>query len=152
MRMASTVVALLCWTLPAVAQNPPARLTPLERAASMALLYTARPSVVIDYVAAMRRYEAAAARNEHPATPLLRADQSHANEPWTWTAANGDTIRRLREGVFIVQRGDYFGNWFTNFECTILEWPAFLCADDQAWTMSAPDPDMVIFGDVEYRR
>jgi hypothetical protein len=78
--------------------------------------------------------------------------QGRASEPWTWTAANGDSVRRLKEGVFMVSRGDYFGNWFTDLECTILEWPRFLCADDQTWQMAAPSPDMVIFGEVEYRK
>lgn len=118
----------------------------------MALLYSARPAVLIDYVAAMRRYEAAAGRDEHPENPFQEPGELRAREPWTWTAANGDVVRRLREGVFVVWSGNYLGNWFTDVECTILEWPAFLCTNGQTWKMSAPDPDTMIFDDVEYKR
>lgn len=118
----------------------------------MVHLYSARQPVLVDYVAGMRRYVAAVGREEHPVNPFQQAGQPGASEPWTWTAASGDTVRRIREGVFIVQRGSYLANWFTDLECTILEWPTFLCADGQAWKMSAPDPDTVIFGDVEYTR
>ncbi|RUM99263.1 hypothetical protein EET67_03610 [Pseudaminobacter arsenicus] len=152
MRMAWTIFALLCWTLPAQAQHLPAESTAFERTVSMARLYLARQSVLVDYVAAMRRYEAAVARKKHPENLFQEAGQAGESEPWTWTAANGDTVRRREEGVFIVQSGNYLGNWFTNTECIILEWPAFLCADGQTWKMSAPDPDTVIFGDVEYTR
>lgn len=152
MRMASTFFALLCWTLSAEAQVLSAKATAFEPTVSMTRLYSARQSVVVDYVAAMRRYEATAARKEHAENQFKTADQPRANEPWTWTAANGDTVRRLEAGVFVVQRGNYLGNWFTDLECTILEWPAFLCADGQTRRMSAPDPNTVIFGDVEYTR
>lgn len=152
MRVASTAALLLFPLLQAQAQDVAGRPTVIERPVSMTALYSGKPALIIDYVAAMRRFEAAAGREEHPENAFQKLDQAGVQEPWTWTAADGDTVRRLKEGVFKVSRGDYLGNWFTDLECTILEWPTFLCADGQTWKMSAPDAGTVIFGEVEYRR
>lgn len=150
MRLASIASLLLLPTLVAAAQHMPAGM--VGRGIVMAALYSANPSAIVDYVAAMRRYEAEAARREQPENPFRVQGALRPREPWTWTAANGDVVRRLQEGVFVVWRGDYSANWFTDLHCTILEWPTFQCSDGQIMTMSAPDPDTVIFGDVEYRR
>lgn len=150
MRMASIASVLLCSTFAATAQHMPAMM--FESTVAMAVLYADRPSAIVDYVVAMRRNETEAARGERPQNLFRLQSEPRAREPWTWIAANGDMVRRLQEGVFVVRHGDYSANWFTDLECTILEWPRFQCLDGQTVTMSAPDPDTVIFGDIEYRR
>lgn len=147
--MASTISVLLCSTLGAAALQMPAAM--LDGSTVMSVLYTRSPAAFVDYVAAMRNNAAQAAGGEQPPNPFRRKGEQ-ARQPWTWTAADGDMIRRLEVGVFVIRHGDYFANWFTDLECTILEWPAFQCADGRTLTMSAPGPDIVVFGDVEYRR
>lgn len=150
MRMASTACILLGSICVALALPMPAGM--LERTPAMAALYAAQPSALVDYVAAMRRNAAQSVGGSQPENPFHPQGQPGAREPWTWTAANGDMVVRLREGVFVIRHGDYVANWFTDLECSILEWPAFQCADGQTLTMSAPNPDTVIFGGIEYRR
>jgi hypothetical protein len=121
---------------------------------NMAALYAARPAVLVEYVAAMRRYQAAAARSEASAlaTRLEMEAQAPTSEPWTWVAASGDSVRRVKAGMFKLSTGSYLGNWFSDIECIVVEWPTFLCSDGRKRKMSAPDAETVIFDGVEYKR
>ncbi|XCG52153.1 hypothetical protein ABVK50_32165 (plasmid) [Mesorhizobium sp. WSM2240] len=120
----------------------------------MAALYAARPAILVKYVAAMRRYQAAAARSDvsGPATTLEMSAEPPRNEPWTWIAASGDSVRRVEASMFKLSTGSYLGNWFFDIECLVVDWPTFLCSDDRKRKMSAPDPETVIFDGIEYKR
>jgi hypothetical protein len=123
-------------------------------ASNFAALYAARPAVLVEYVAAMRRYRAAAARG-HISGLAFRMEMSAEpprNEPWTWIVASGDSIRRVKAGMFKLSTGSYLGNWFFDIECLVVEWPTFLCSDGRKRKMSAPDAETVIFGGIEYKR
>ena len=74
------------------------------------------------------------------------------NEPWTWIAASGDSVRRVNAGMFKLSTGSYLGNWFSDIECLVVEWPTFLCSDGRKRKMPAPDAETVIFEGVEYKR
>jgi hypothetical protein len=121
---------------------------------NMAALYAARPAVLVEYVAAMRRYQAAAARADVSslATRLQMNTEPPINEPWIWIAASGDSVRRVKAGMFKLSTGSYLGNWFSDIECLVVEWPTFLCSDGRERRMSAPDAETVIFEGVEYKR
>jgi len=121
---------------------------------NMAALYAARPAVLVEYVAAMRRYQAAAARADvsELAMRLEMSAEPPRNEPWTWIAASGDSVRRINAGMFKLSTGSYLGNWFSDIECLVVEWPTFLCSDGRKRKMSAPDAETVIFEGVEYKR
>ena len=120
----------------------------------VANLYPRQREVMVAYVAAMRRYEAAAGntKTERIARAFRPRDQPFVGEPWTWIASNGDLVRREEIGTFGVFRGNYPTNWFTKFDCSILEWPMFLCSDGRTRKMSAPDPTTMILDGVEYKR
>lgn len=121
---------------------------------TMAALYTARPAVLVEYVAAMRRYQAAAARADVTglAIRLEMSEGPPPNEPWTWIAASGESVRRVNAGMFKLSTGSYLGNWFSDIECIVVEWPTFRCSDSRMRKMSAPDAETVIFDGVEYKR
>ncbi len=121
---------------------------------AVADLHPYQRAVLVAYVAAMRRYEAAAGntKTERIARAFLPRDQPFVGEPWTWIASNGDLVRREEIGTFGVFRGNYPTNWFTKFDCLILEWPMFLCSDGKMRKMSAPDSSTMILDGVEYKR
>jgi hypothetical protein len=121
---------------------------------NMAALYAARPAVLVEYVAAMRRYQAAAARDDvsELAMRLEMSGESPRNEPWTWIDASGDSVRRIRAGMFKLSTGSYLGNWFSDIECLVVEWPTFLCSDGRKRRMLAPNAETVIFEGIEYKR
>jgi hypothetical protein len=121
---------------------------------NMDALYAARPAVLVEYVAAMRKYRAAAARDDVSglAMRLEMNAEPPRNEPWTWIAASGDSVRRVKAGMFKLSTGSYLGNWFSDIECLVVKWPTFLCSDGRKRKMSAPDAETVIFEGVEYRR
>jgi hypothetical protein len=128
-----------------------------HRAASssiMAALYAGRPAVLVEYVAAMRRYQAAAAGADESglAIRLEMSAEPPQNEPWTWIAASGDSVRRVKAGMFKLSTGNYLGNWYSDIECLVVEWPTFLCSDDRKRKMSAPNSETVIFEGVEFKR
>ncbi|MFU0506095.1 hypothetical protein [Pseudaminobacter sp. NGMCC 1.201702] len=120
---------------------------------TIAASYADKPAVLIAYVAAMRSYGAAAEREgvTSLADTLVARDRP-PSIPWTWTAANGDSVRRVEEGVFRLSTGDYLDNWFTEVECRMDEWPLFLCSDGKERRMSAPDLGTMIFQGIEYTR
>lgn len=159
MRRASIAATLVLAMLPARAESliekwkafDPTRIA--SDNSDMATLHADQRAVVA-YVAAMRRYQAAAGQSnpEHYASSFLPTDRPMASAPWTWTASDGDTVRRMENGAFRVFLGNYFGNWFTELDCAILEWPMFHCSDGKKRKMSAPDPTTMILDGVEYRR
>ena len=61
-------------------------------------------------------------------------------------------MSRLKDGTFRIFLGNYFGNWFTELDCAILEWPMIDCSDGKKRKMSAPDMTTMILDGVEYRR
>jgi hypothetical protein len=125
-----------------------------DASSGMAGLYAARPAVLVEYVAAMRRYHAAAARADVSGLAMrleMNAEPAR-NEPWTWIAASGDSVRRIKPGMFKLSTGSYLGNWFFDIECLVVEWPTFACSDGRNRKMSAPDAETVIFDGIEYTR
>jgi hypothetical protein len=121
---------------------------------NMTALYAAKPAVLVEYVGAMRRYRAAAVRADATglAIRMEMSDEPPPNDPWTWIAASGDSVRRVKAGMFKLSTGSYLGNWFSDIECLLMEWPTFLCSDGRKRKMSAPDAETVIFEVVEYKR
>lgn len=140
MKRASIATILLCSIIPAKAEGGlaakragPDPTSIVSGKSDIATLYAARQAVVVEYVTAMRRYEG-------------------PTGPWTWVGANGDSVHRMGNGVFRVSLGNCACNWFTELECTALEWPMFLCSDGKERKMSAPDPSTMVFDGVEYKR
>jgi hypothetical protein len=158
-RRASIAAILVLATLPAWAESLIEKWKTFDPRSiasdnsNMATLHADQRAVVA-YVAAMRRYQTAAGQTnpERYASSFLSTDRPMASAPWTWTASDGDTVRRMENGAFRVFLGNYLGNWFTEFDCAILEWPIFRCSDGKERKMSAPDPTTMILDGVEYRR
>jgi hypothetical protein len=108
-------------------------------------------AVVVRYAAAMKEQ-----RTVNAAGNLTRRfksrDASLEGDPWIWLAATGGFVRRKDNRTFQVVQGNSLGNWFTEFECGMHEWPVFLCTDGVHRTMSAPDNRTMVFDGVEYKR
>lgn len=122
--------------------------------ASVAHLYAGREQVVSQYALAMQRYRTAAARSERDrlSIALMPRQVSPVLEPFTWVADNGDTVRRVEDGVFALALGNPLGNWYTEIRCRVIEWPRLYCDDGRERPMSAPDLSTMIFDGVAYHR
>jgi hypothetical protein len=130
------------------------RVTMLDtRPQGMAALYDAE-SVVARYVAAMMRYRMVFEREDFSqlAYPFIFQDHPYSGMPWTWTASDGATVRRLPNGAFRITSSTYLGNLFTEVTCEDAGWPMFACSDGRKRQMSAPDLSTIIFDGTKYVR
>jgi len=118
---------------PALFGPPPARL----------------PASMAEYAAAMSALKQRAMFE----APLPRGTLvPPAGVPFLWRAENGDTLRRMEDGVFKLTTGNCVSSLCSEQACYAQAWPVFVCDDDRPRTMSAPDADTVIFGDTPFRR
>ncbi|WP_394885828.1 hypothetical protein ACG873_01795 (plasmid) [Mesorhizobium sp. AaZ16] len=108
-------------------------------------------AVIVRYAAAMKEQRTVNAAG-NPTGRLKSSDESLEVDSWIWFAASGDFVRRKDNRTFQVVRGNSLGNWFTEFECEMHEWPLFLCTDGTQRKMSAPDTKTMVFDGVEYKR
>lgn len=120
-----------------------------------ALRYVDEP-LFATYVASMERYmeTALALAVEGKAfTPQFQPRIGHiAPPPWTWVALNGNSVRRVRDGLFRIYVRDYHANWFSTLDCTEIQWPLFRCKDGTQRVMKVIDTSSIRFGEQEYFR
>ncbi|MGF7006679.1 hypothetical protein [Aminobacter sp. BE322] len=120
----------------------------------MAALYGRWPRIAADYVTTMMRYRTAAEYEglEPQSYPFILVDRPPYGGPWTWTAANGSHIRRLRDGSLRISLTDRLGNWFVEIFCTDAGWPVFSCSDGVDRIAAAPDPGVLMVDGLEFSR
>jgi len=107
------------------------------------------PASVAEYAAAMSALKQRAMFG----APLPRGTLvPPAGVPFLWRAENGDTLRRMEDGVFKLTTGNCVSSLCSEQACYAQAWPVFVCDDEQPRTMSAPDADTVIFDDTVFRR
>lgn len=121
---------------------------------SLAILYQRWPNIAADYVTAMMRYRNAAEYEDLPQKvyPFILFSRPPLGGPWTWTAANGSHVRRLRDGALRISMTDQLGNWFVDILCTDTGWPRFSCSDGVERVAAAPDPHLLVIDGVEFSR
>lgn len=155
------MVFLLCLAGPAQAENPAFAWATIlgdrieaAHQAAMPSLAAERDAVIASYDAAMRQFRVAVERGKDREllAIFLPNDGEIHPERWIWTAPNGDSIRRIGNGVFRLAQGNYRQNWFFEVECTVIDWPNLYCDDDSQRIMSAPDERTVVFDGVTYTR
>lgn len=120
----------------------------------VAALYGRWPRIAADYVTTMMRYRTAAEYEglEPQSYPFILVDRPPYGGPWTWTAANGSHIRRLRDGSLRISLTDRLGNWFVEIFCTDAGWPVFSCSDGVDRIAAAPDPGVLMVDGLEFSR
>lgn len=121
---------------------------------SLATLYQRWPGIAADYATAMMRYRNAAEYEDLPPKvyPFIMLSGRPLGGPWTWTAANGSHVRRLRDGGLRISMTDQLGNWFVDILCTDSGWPVFSCSDGIERVAAAPIPQVLIIDGIEFSR
>ncbi|MBX3578192.1 MAG: hypothetical protein KF723_13380 [Rhizobiaceae bacterium] len=120
--------------------------------ASMSALYAENPLVLADYASASMRYRMGVDQLAGEAAPLVEADEPAFFIPWLWATPDGATIRKLRDGSFVITSARLLGNWYAETRCFNAGWPAYYCDDETERLMSAPDAATLIFDDIVYSR
>lgn len=120
----------------------------------LAALYAPWPAIAANYATAMMRYRNAAEYEGLPQQvyPFILLARPPLGGPWTWTAANGSHVRRLRDGALRISMTNQLGNWFVDILCTDTGWPVFSCDDGIERVAAAPAPQLFIIDGVEFSR
>lgn len=159
-KLAIAVTLSLCVLTPANAQGPAskwatlflARLVPEH--SGIARLYAGREVIIAQYTLGMRRLKAAGERGagQPIAIAFLPREGLPTLEPFTWVAANGDMVRRVGDGLFILSAGNQLGNWYTDVTCRVTTWPTLFCTDTRERTISAPDLETLTLDGIPFKR
>lgn len=159
-QLATAAALLLCVLTPATAQGSApqwatlflARLVPEQ--SGIARLYAGREVIIAQYTLGMRRLKAAGERGggQPIAIAFLPREGLPPLEPFTWVAANGDMVRRVGDGVFVLSAGNQLGNWYTDITCQVTGWPTLVCGDGSERTISAPDLETLTLDGVAFKR
>ena len=157
-KVAIAATLMLCVLTPANAQGSAskwatlflARLSPEH--SGIARMYAGREAIVAQYTLGMRRLKAAGERGQPIAITFLPREGLPALEPFTWVAANGDMVRRIGDGLFLLSAGNQLGNWYTDTTCQVTTWPTLACSDGSQRTISAPDLETLTLDGVPFKR